>query len=502
MLGDIEEVVEVKEIDPSRTIFQYNEKYNAELQKVSTVNLERTGHWLEEQDELQAALREMNNLGSPNVSNGTHTRGNSLDKVVKKSVKFAEEPQRSPTENKEPKQVSTYIQGFEYLRNRSRRDDAYIHRQTRSEALHVVRRCMPQAHRDQLLGKYELNDPVRPSPPRPVSEFYVDDPTVLKERIARAQMERQALDQMLHITWVLQALKLLNGGKLLSKPGSRCVSRVREPRILDVGGVATNDWAWQVAYDYPYSTVVTVYTAGYNPTINVSGPENHRHLVVPNYWTLPFPSGHFDLVSARSLHELLKTDKPLGRSKDEYDLCLRECFRCLKPGGILEFSLIDSDVIHAGRQAQALGVEFGFNLKTRGYDAAPTKSFLPRLRKAGFRDAQRMWMVLPMGKTAANWKDVLPVGAGSSQEERSITPGGNVEVSDAPVFGTTIDAAMVTGIVGSWMYEKWMLRLQMEMGKPEEKLLEGVVQALEEGAREGSGWRYLTGYAKKRVRKT
>jgi len=42
-----------------------------------------------------------------------------------------------------------------------------------------------------------------------------------------------------------------------------------------------------------------------------------------------------------------------------------------------------------------------------------------------------------------------------------------------------------------------MLRMQMEMGKEEEELLKGVVQVLEEGAREGSAWRSLTGWARK-----
>ncbi|KAF2465016.1 uncharacterized protein BDR25DRAFT_306875 [Lindgomyces ingoldianus] len=497
VLGDRDDVLEVKEINPSKTIFQYNEKYNAELQKLSTANLERTGHWLEEQDELKAALREMNDLGSPNLSTGSHSRGNSIDKTVKKSVTFAEEPKKSPTNEESPKKIVTYVQGWEYLRDRSRKHDPFIHRQTRAEAMHLYRRCMPAAHRDQLLGKFELTNPVRPSPPRPVSEFYMDDPTALKERIARAQMERQALDQMMPITWVLQALKQLNGGKLLSHHTAKSIARIRAPRILDLGGVPTNDWAWQIACDYVYATITTVYTAGNNLTSNVSGPENHKHMIVPNLWTLPFPNGHFDVISARSLYELLKTDKPLGRSMDEYDLCLKECFRCLKPGGILEFSLIDADIIHAGRQAQAMGVEFGFNLKTRGYDAAPTKSFLPRIRKAGFQNVQRMWMVLPMGKTAANWKETLPVGAETKQEERSITPDGQVDVNPSPVFGTTVDAAMMTGIVGSWAWEKWVLKLQVEMGKEEEKLLEGVVQVLEEGAKEGSGWRYLTGYAQK-----
>jgi SAM-dependent methyltransferase len=498
LLGRIEETTEIKEINPSKTIFRYDSNYQVELEKVSGANLERTGHWLEEQEELQAILREMSDMSSPSLSDKTHSRDTSIDKVVKKSVTFAAEPEKEPKEDEEEaKKIVTYIQGFEHLRHRARKQDVFIHRQTRAEAMHLRRRCNPKAHQDQLLGKFELISPVRPAPPRPVSEFYMNDPSVLKERIARAQMERQALDQMLPINWVLQALKRLNGGKLLSKPATRCIRRTSTPRILDVGGVAINDWAWDVAYDYPYATVITVYKSGNNFTPNVSGPDNHKHLTVPNLWTLPFPSGHFDVVSARTLHELLKTDKPLGRAKDEYDLCVKECFRCLKPGGILEFSLLDSDVIHAGRHAQAKSVEFGFNLKTRGYDAAPTKSFIPRLCKAGFQDVHRMWMILPMGKTAADWEETLAVGAERKQEERSIGVDGAVQVAPAPVFGTTMDAAMITGIVGSWYWEKWMLRLQLEMGKEEDKLLDGVVQVLEEGVKEGSGWRYLTGYARK-----
>lgn len=498
VLSPVDDAIEVKEINPSKTVFQYSENYNAEIQKLSTVNLERTGNWLNEQDELQSAIRDMNDMSSPSLSSGTHSRENSVGKpAIKKSVTWAEEPEKTPQEAVEQQQILTYVQGLEYLRSRCQAKDTYIHRQTRAEAMHVQRRCNPLAHRDQLLGKFELNEPDRPAPPRPVSEFYVNDPTVLKERIARAQMERQALDQMLPIHWVLQAQKQLNGGKLLSKPAVRCITRASAPRILDVGGVLANDWAWNVAYDFPYATVTTVYTAGNNLSPNVTGPDNHKPMVVPNLWTLPFPTAHFDVISARTLYELLKTSKPLGHSVDEYDLCLKECYRCLKPGGIFEYSLMDADIIHAGRNAQAMGVEFSFKLKTRGYDAQPTKNFLPRVQKAGFKDMRRMWMMLPMGKTAANWREELNVGAGAKQQERSITEAGGVSVKDVPVVGTTLDAAMLTGIVGSWAWERWLLRLQMEMGKEEEKLLEGVVQVLEEGARERSGWRYLTGWARK-----
>jgi len=499
ILSPTDESVEIKEINPSKTIFQYNENYSAELEKVSCANLEMTGRWLEQQVELQAALRDMKDMDTSGVSTGMHNRGTSLDKpAVKKSVKFAEDPMKSPANvESASRQVLTYVQGLEYLRSRSQKKDTFIHRSTRAEAMHVQRRCSPLMHRNQLLGKFELSQPDRPAPPRPVSEFFVDDPTVLKERIAHAQMERQALDQMLPIHWVLQAQKQLNGGKLLSKPAVRCITRASVPRILDVGGVPTNDWAWDVAYDYPNATVTTVYTAGNNRSTNVAGPFNHKHLTVPNLWTLPFPSNHFDVISARTLHELLKTRKPIGRSVDEYDLCLKECNRCLKSGGVLDFSLMDADMVHAGRNAQAMGVEFGFNLKTRGYDAQATKTFLPRLSKAGFKKVHRAWMILPMGKTAANWKENLAVGAEPKSQEKRIADDGSVGCEDAAVFGTTVDAAMMTGIVGSWAWERWLLRLQVEMGKEEDKLLEGVVQVLEEGSQEGSGWRTLTGWARK-----
>lgn len=496
ILSPVEEGVEIKEIHPAKTIFQYNENYNAELQKLSSANLEMTGRWLEEQDELNAALRDMGEFAATSPSVETRSRGNSIEKV-KKTVTFAKESAEASDEGSAPEPIMTYVQGLEYVRSRSQVKDTFVHRQARAEAMHVQRRCNPAGHRDQLIGKFELSEPERPAPPRPVSEFFVNDPTVLKERIARAQMERQALDQILPAQWVLQAQKQLNGGKLLSKPAVRCITRTSQPRVLDVGGVATNDWAWNVAYDFPYAQVTTVYTAGSNLSTQIAGPDNHKHMTVPNLWTLPFPNAHFDVISARTLHELLKTSKPLGRSADEYDLCIKEIYRCLKPNGVFEYNLLDADMIHAGRNAQAMGVEFGFNLKTRGYDAQSTKSFLPRLNKAGFKDVQRAWMVLPMGKTAAKWRDELNVGAQATQQEKTISADGEVAVEDSPVFGTTIDAAMLTGIVGSWAWEKWLLKLQMEMGKDEEKLLEGVVQMLEESAQNNAAWRTLTGYARK-----
>ena len=53
----------------------------------------------------------------------------------------------------------------------------------------------------------------------------------------------------------------------------------------------------------------------------------------------------------------------------------------------------------------------------------------------------------------------------------------------------------MTGMVGSWAWERWMLKLQTEMGL--ESKLDGVAAAMEEGARMGAAWRYLSGWARK-----
>jgi hypothetical protein len=146
--------------------------------------------------------------------------------------------------------------------------------------------------------------------------------------------------------------------------------------------------------------------------------------------------------------------------------------RVLRPGGYLEFALLDADIVSSGRLgqlSQAMNVEFGYNLKQHGYDSTPTKAFLARVRKAGFGQIRRAWLVLPMSQHSGN---------------------------GAPV-GTTADASYIAGIVGAWAWERWLLKLQKEMGKDENRLLEGVASVMEEGAKTGAGWRYLSGWARK-----
>ncbi len=98
-------------------------------------------------------------------------------------------------------------------------------------------------------------------------------------------------------------------------------------------------------------------------------------VTVPNLWTLPFRAGHFDVISARSLYELLKTTKPVPAAPQMSTI---SASRSATGASSVVASLISpswtADVIHAGVNAQKTSVEFGFSLKTA------------RLRRAAYQD--------------------------------------------------------------------------------------------------------------------
>lgn len=491
-----------------------DEDYEKEIQKAAENNLDRTSVWLAAQSSYMAALREANPLnevgldttvGSKRVSR--HLRNDSLDSPMKKAVRFLESEtakHEKPGENNLHQGDSIFYHAFQHISNDVVAQDAFRHQQERSDAVQASRNCLPHEHLDRLQGNYSITKADRPAPPRPISMFPGKQPeeaeqTMEQKAISRVERERQALEQLNTSMWIVEASRFLNGGKLLNSPAvKKLVSRSHKGgsaacmRILDLGGLPNCDWAWHCACEYPDSKVYTATTDAHLINDSIRGPSNHRCNAVSKLWELPYPDNQFDGISARSLYTYLKNEKPLGQAFDEYDLCLRECLRCLKPGGYLEFFVLDSEIINSGSRGTAASVEFGFNLKTRGYDPIPTKNWLGRLRRAGFDDIKRAWTFLPVG---ASHKPLPELPETPPPDVTTYTVK-HAEAVRGPV-GSTTDAANVAGLLGSWAWEQWMLKLQMEMGK--EQLLDGVGPVLEEGKFTGAGWRCLSGWARKPV---
>lgn len=508
----------------------YDPEYAKKQQAVALSNLDRTEVWLMAQkaylqgvrveEEAQADSQSEQETFEVHSENETKETDAELDESPiaqkKKAVRFSEVvvqtniPRSLPS--KFARQESAYYRAFQDYIIRSRQQDTFVHRLPRFEALQAQRISLREAHRNQLLGKYQLSV-VPQSARKRMSANVVRGDDVLVDNPERLKREKEdeAFTQMATANWHVSATKALNGGRLFSAPIAKQLARLSRiggskdrARILDLGGQATCDWAWHCAITYPNTKVYTVTTKTIRQlsNCNMRGPPNHRQVAIERLTRLPFPDAHFDLVSARELHSIIKFIGENG--EDEWEGCLTEVMRVLKPGGYLDFSVIDSDIMNAGPLALAKSVEFGFSLKTLGYDPNPTRLFLGRLGRAGFAEIRRAWMCLPMGHTKLPaGEKPLPVVRDSSGVERSLE-------LEAIVQGSTAGAASITGLVGGWAWERWLLRCEMEKVAGEGRLwldaaevreagkcLEGVHDVIEEGRSCGAGYRMLNGFARK-----
>lgn len=473
--------------------------------------------------------------------------------IRKKTVRFSSQLVSGPSSepnipcnlpSKLLKQESTYYRAFQSITVKSTHADAFVHRIPRFEALQAQRVSLREQHRAQLLGKYQLSVVPQSAKRRMSANVARGDDEIFEDpEKMRADKEAEALKQMATANWHVAAMKMLNGGRLVCAPVHQRLSRMslaptpgpRRLRILDLGGQSTCDWAWHAALQYPNAKVYTVTTKAIRQlsNSNIRGPPNHRQVAVTSLGRLPFADDQFDLVSARELHSILKNSDVVSAStediEDEWDTCLREILRVLKPGGYIDFSIMDSDIVNAGPLGLAKSVEFGFTLKTLGYDASPTKTFLPRLNRAGFEAARRAWVVLPMGPKPAERPGPIrygPSGPINGKLEPKPPAGGKTVCLEAMATeslpGSTDGAAAVAGVAGTWSWERWILRCEMEKAAGEMhsgfkladtvstdggvmreagKSLDCVAAVVEEGRACGAGLRLLKGYARKPERK-
>ncbi|KAI8282674.1 hypothetical protein K4K59_007902 [Colletotrichum sp. SAR11_240] len=525
---------------PTEIVTVYDPEYARKQQEVALSNLDRTEMWLMAQRAYLKPVEaesdgEDNNKNLDTIPEVVDEDAENLPEPetvtlpMKKTVRFSEFvaktniPCRLPS--KLLRQESAYYRAFQDYVIRSSRQDVFVHQLPRFEALQAQRVCLREFHRNQLLGKCQLSVVPQSAKKRLSAnvargdDILIDDP----EKIKR-EKEHEAMSQMAISAWHVAAIRMLNGGKLISAPVAKRLARVSRmapgrdgvardrARVLDLGGQSTCDWAWHCALQYPNTKIYTVTTKTIRQlsNSNVRGPPNHRQVAVERLTRLPFKDDQFDLISARELHSILKFVGENG--EDEWETCLKECLRVLKPGGYLEFSVLDSDIMNAGPLGLAKSVEFGFDLKTLGYDPNPTKMFLGRLSRAGFDEVRRAWMCLPVGARRPSQQQGKPLpslparDSPTGQEVRTVT-------MEAMVTGSTDGIANVTGIVGGWSWERWLLRCEMEKVSGELRLadmvtegaamreagksVEGVAAIVEEGRSCGAGWRMLSGYARK-----
>jgi SAM-dependent methyltransferase len=393
---------------------EYNDLYQEKLKQSALAHFERTKGWLEDQFTMvtkDVAAPTTPDMTSPSIVSATSSPS-------KKSVRFAPEAASPrPSTSTAATTVSApyspavatfpindidsiFLDGFRSIMSRRHAADAFVHRQARLETTHTQRRNFPSVYLRNLHNDFEIAETSRPVSTRPISTMLPapspeDDEK--REIIAAVERERQVLKQVSPQTWELEALAYVRGGALLTKEITAHITSIAAPQILDFGGKPNADWGWCIATSFPAAKVCTVY---FEPDTEVlEPPSNHVSVLVDKPLTLPFADNTFHVISARTLHSLLRFE--------QWGPALDEMHRVLKPSGYLDFSLLDAILINVAADSwgQVVNAEFGHRLQQRGYEREPTKLFLTRLEHAGFKDVKRTWMFLGMGDVNPTWKD-------------------------------------------------------------------------------------------------
>ena len=177
-------------------------------------------------------------------------------------------------------------------------------------------------------------------------------------------------------------------------------NEVMGDRILVLDGLGNDDWSYYCAETYTDASIFNLSPTPSRPqqqTIALQLPQNHRqiqHLNLGNRF--PFPPGFFAAAVLRF---------PLATSEGAYLNATLECMRVLRPGGYLEMSILDLDMVNMGNKARKALRE----LKLRMQVAQPGVTLKPLIdnvqkmvKKSGFENLNRCILNVPVAGHVSN----------------------------------------------------------------------------------------------------
>ncbi len=215
-----------------------------------------------------------------------------------------------------------------------------------------------------------------------------------------AEKERDGPEAQTNLRFgALMTSRWLSFGRVLFSPAHTEIKNNRQDRILILDGLGNDDWSFYCALTYPDATVYNL--SPYQPSGQTtlkrrdSGawqpPSNHRQIHHTSIMhPFPFPKGFFTAVVLRF---------PAANSEAAYRNAISECKRVLRPGGYLEISVLELDMMNMGNRARR-AVRM---LKVRMQVADDTVSLKPvsdniqrMLGRRGFENLNRCMVGVPV----------------------------------------------------------------------------------------------------------
>ena len=216
----------------------------------------------------------------------------------------------------------------------------------------------------------------------------------------------------------LQVSRWLSFGRVLFSPAHTEIQHSRPNRVLVLDGLGNGDWSFYCALTYPSATVynLSAFQPAATPT-TVTNPSSTSSDPMPNHRQIhhasiahpfPFPKGFFTAAVFRF---------PIASADSAYRNAISECKRVLRPGGYLELSVLDIDMLNMGNRARRAVRALKLRMQALDPDVSlqpASDSIQKMLGRRGFENLNRCMVGVPVAGLVSDSR------AGSFEaEERS-----------------------------------------------------------------------------------
>lgn len=245
----------------------------------------------------------------------------------------------------------------------------------------------------------------------------------------------------------LMTSRWLSFGRVLFSPAHIEIQTNKQDRVLVLDGLGNDDWSFYCALTYPNATIYNLSPSQRSSASSArkreigayDSPPNHRQIFHTGFaHPFPFPKAFFSAAVFRF---------PVASSEAAYTNAISEFKRVLQPGGHLELSILDLDMVNMGNRARR-AVRM---LKVRMQVADPDVSLKPNsdniqkmLGRRGFENLKSCMVDVPVAGHISSSR------AGSIDEENKSL--GDM-LKDSSTKGDESITTMVAK-VGRWWYSR------------------------------------------------
>ena len=210
----------------------------------------------------------------------------------------------------------------------------------------------------------------------------------------------------------LMTSKWLSADRVLFSPAH---TELESGRVLVVDGLGGDDWSFYCAENYKAANIFSLTPNPSRPqqqNVGLQPPKNHRQIRLESLANrFPFPPESFAVVVFRF---------PTATSESAYLNAISESMRVLRPGGYLETSILDLDMVNMGNKARKALRELKIRMQVAypGVSLAPLSDSIQKmLKQSGFENLQRAPINLPVAGVVSNSRSNSIDAKGGSLED-------------------------------------------------------------------------------------